>query len=55
MANKEEKGEVVKAVFMGDSKTFHKYQIIGGKYVGTIYTPKAEEAPKSLTLELVAA
>ena len=42
----------VKAIFTGDSKRFHKFEIVGEGFVGSIYVPKGEEIPKELSVGL---
>lgn len=44
--------DVIKAVFVGESKAFKKFQLVTGKCVGTVYTPKDEEPPLSMHIEL---
>lgn len=43
----------IKAVFVGDSKRFHKFQIVNSNVVGTLYVPKEGDMSKELTIELV--
>ena len=45
--------EKIKAVFVGDSKRFHKFQLATGNIVGTIYVPKEGEMAKEIGIELV--
>lgn len=43
----------VKAIFTGDSKNFHKFEIVGEGFVGSIYAPKGAEIPKEIQVGLV--
>jgi len=46
----------VPAVFTGDSKRYHRFQLVSeaeGEIVGTIYLQKDSELPKTVSVELI--
>ena len=43
-------GKKLEAVFVGDSKRYHKFQILDGEVVGTLYFPKAHDSPKKVAV-----